>query len=126
MSGYRVMEQDGRLLIVQGWTIVAEMNEDRDGYVDPALGSVKWAQAKAKAEAMAMALNNALNAAEASAAQRLHDAADAAEEALDALLAARVSPIKREVDLALASLENAAQAARQALEALTDFQHEEN
>jgi hypothetical protein len=126
VSGYRVMEQDGRLLIVQGWTIVAEMNEDRDGYVDPALGSVKWAQAKAKAEAMAMALNNALNAAEASAAQRLHDAADAAEEALDALLAARVSPIKREVDLALASLENAAQAARQALEALTDFQHEEN
>lgn len=126
MSGYRVMEQDGRLLIVQGWTIVAEMNEDRDGYVDPALGSVKWAQAKAKAEAMAMALNNALNAAEASAAQRLNDAADAAEEALDALLAARVSPIEREVDLALASLENAAQAARQALEALTDFQHEEN
>ena len=124
MSGYRVIEQDGRLLIVQGWTIVAEMNEDQDGYVDPALGSVKWTQAKARAEAMAAALNAAVQPF--TTAQRLNDAADAAEEALDALLAARVSPIEREVDLALASLENAAQAARQALEALTDLQHEEN
>jgi len=124
MNDYRVIQRDGRLRIVRGWTIVAEMNEDRDGYVDPALGSVKWAQAKARAEAMTAALNAAVRPL--TTAQRLNDAAEAADEALDALLAARVSPIEREVDLALASLENAAQAARQALEALTDFQHEEN
>jgi len=57
---YAVIEDDGRLQIVQGWTLIAEMNEDRNGYVDPDLGRRQWAAALERAHVMVAALNAAL------------------------------------------------------------------
>lgn len=57
---YAVIEDDGRLQIVQEWTLIAEMNEDRNGYVDPDLGRRQWAAALERAYVMVDALNAAL------------------------------------------------------------------
>jgi len=54
---YRLVEEDGRLLIYLGWMLIAELNEDRDGYVDPAVGRLQWEIALVRGKIMVDALN---------------------------------------------------------------------
>ena len=54
---YRLVEEDGRLLIYLGWMLIAELNEDRDGYVDPAVGRLQWEVALVRGKIMVDALN---------------------------------------------------------------------
>ena len=53
---YRLTTEGGRICIVQGDTPIAEMNEDRYGYVEAALGERFWALALKRARAMTEAL----------------------------------------------------------------------
>lgn len=59
MNPYKVVEYRGKIQIRHGWTIVAELNEDKQGYIDVDLGKRRWNEAMANAQVMVDALNAA-------------------------------------------------------------------